>query len=263
MKTTLVGSLPFLSTTQAIDYTFEWDVPTLFTLPQKDRRQFMGHDLAYLMNICEDSSKKKLVLRRDYLKCTKKIEPFYLKEFLEARDRVQNKELFKYQLIGPVTLYHMLDNKDEINFEDFSKHLFDHYTDCIQKLSAYGKMIFSLDEPLLNINKDFYKTSLYKNFLKSISAEVYIHCCSNILLADCQGFLDSLHLNHSLYNGQEGMPCFFIGLEMNDTNLPQLIVDFQKNKNKVKLISPSCGLALESIQALENYLVFFNQFKSF
>ena len=130
MQTTHVGSLPFKCLNQALDYTFEWDIPVLFTLPQISSQEFMGFDLISILAIGGSQNQKTLSLRDDYLNCKKEITPLHLDAFIEYKDHKKFNK-FKYQVIGPVSLFQMISNKDEIQFEGLVSFLKDKYYQLI------------------------------------------------------------------------------------------------------------------------------------
>ncbi|MEE2671939.1 MAG: hypothetical protein VYA54_09520 [Bdellovibrionota bacterium] len=92
IKTTHVGSLPHSNVEAAIDYTFKFDIPVLFSLPNLGAEHFMGSDIFSYSGGWENFNSHSL----DSL--------YFENEFFNAFNK-QEKKQFKVQLIGPVTLH--------------------------------------------------------------------------------------------------------------------------------------------------------------
>lgn len=234
MKTTHVGSLPFKTVAEALDYTFLWDVPVLFSLPQMRSQEFMGRDLLTMLGVEATRS-----LDKAFYKSKRELIPFHLKEFLRFREEKKNGSLFKYQLIGPVTFYQMLPNKNEIDFNFLKDFLLEKYIRLIEKLAVHGDIFFVLDEPMLGSHISFYSDKIYLNELSKVCKHSYIHCCDKLDLSTLEKIKSSLHLDMKLYpellsSGE--LANEFIGLD----KLSDL-----KFSDKSKFISPSCGLGIK------------------
>lgn len=234
MKITHVGSLPFLNPKEAIDYTFKWDIPVLFTLPKLDPSQFMGEDLAFYLDIRE-ASIGELKLDKKYYQSTKKIIPKYLDDFLRAKEENEIHPL-KFQMIGPVTFYEMINNKKKINFFDLVEFMQEKYCKLCESLAQYGELIFVLDEPMLDYNYEFYSSREGLLLLKTLeeSAEVFIHSCAKLHLERTQNYTHYLNIDMTLY-------------DKNDQNLDQIIFPGGESLPYAKYLSPSCGLALKKV----------------
>ena len=261
IQTTHVGSLPYKNIDEAMEYTFKWDVPVLFTLPQLDKSQFLGSDVLNLLGIDFKWRDNQLHIPKDYFKSSKNIVPFYFEEFQKTCDK-KHIELMKYQLSGPVTLYSLLGNKSEVSFSEFSAFLLERYSRCIEDLKKRRGVFFVLDEPLLRNNIDFYRKNEIDNLFQNSSDYFFIHCCDRLQMDEVSEILELLHLDLGLY--QEDTirlmkNCKFIGMED---------FDLIKNLNSLYLraprfISPSCGLALKDVMELDQLIAKFQQFKKF
>lgn len=249
MQTTHVGSLPFKSVDQGLQYTFEWDVPVLFSLPQMSTQEFMGADLTAMLDIGEISANGGIIFKNDYFKSSKKILPFHFDAFIKLKDHNRINK-FKYQLIGPVTLYQMISNREKIDFADLVKFLKDKYFQLIKKLSLYGDLVFVIDEPLLKHNINFYENDDFIKELQALGAEAYIHCCDKLNYKKVGDFKKNLHLDMELYPN-EFMDFMigsdFIGLEDPDLYYSFFAAEKLKVKAYFKYISPSCGLGISKV----------------
>lgn len=129
IKTTHVGSLPFLNTKDADVFNSKFDLPVLYTLPALDKNQLMLEQV--VGNVKEFD---KSILSRT-------IEVFNLHS-------IQNRSKFKYQMIGPVTLIKALDIRDDVIIED----ILNWYLGQLKKLigsKESKRCYFFLDEPML------------------------------------------------------------------------------------------------------------------
>lgn len=249
IKTTHVGSLPFLDIKSALAYTFEWDIPALFTLPMKNKFEFLGNDL-----IASLGFEPTLNLPRDYFKSRQEIAPHHLVQFLTFGEKIGKLESFKIQFPGPVTLYSMLENQDEIKFHELSEFLLEKYLVSIANLQKYGDILFVLDEPLLRNNILFYEKSATLLQLKETGSDVFVHCCDKIDLAQLENSLGSMHLDIGLYRDSPGffeLPLKFIGLNPAWDWLPTMGGNNFLFKDSLNLISPPCGLGLSKIQEVK------------
>ncbi|MAZ48125.1 MAG: hypothetical protein CME65_06160 [Halobacteriovoraceae bacterium] len=226
VETTHIGSLPFVQLNQAIEFTFKFDIPVLFTLPHLDPKQFMGID----------------VLSRTHNLASLDIELPYEKEFFK-RLASQDSKIFKTQLIGPITL-HKYFLKDQ-TLESVASKLGVLYKNLINRFIEKGDLFLVIDEPALKsrseiefLNEFFYKLNI-------VDCEVGLHCCSDIneeifeLLKIKNKQLDWSLRNKDNFNRDE---VFLGGLEM---RAPETWGNFLFSKKNL-IISPACGLANES-----------------
>lgn len=251
IQTTHVGSLPFLETTAALDYTFRWDVPVLFTLPKQSSIEYLGLDLLSGLGLHTHSNKSEIILPKNFLQCSQKINPHHLKEFLLFGEKLNKLHKYKVQFPGPVTLYSLLGNRDEICFTDFSQFLLEKFVKCSEELQRHGEIIFVLDEPLLRENILFYEESNYLKVLAETRAEAFIHCCDKIDLSLLSNSLASMHLDIGLYRNTPGvldLPLKFVGFKLDSGFLPTKTGSAHFVKNSLKYISPACGLGLDKTQ---------------
>ena len=147
-QTTHVGSLPFLDVDQAIEFTFKFDIPVLFSLPKMGREHFMGFDILSYSKSWEQFNSGCL----DNL--------YFEKEFFKAFEK-QGDTAFKVQLIGPVTLqkYFLKD----LDYLEVSQKLEEAYTYLVERLSSRGNLIFVLDEPALNEKIDIARLNSFSD----------------------------------------------------------------------------------------------------
>jgi hypothetical protein len=253
MKLTHIGSLPFLSVAQALDYTFKWDVPVLFTLPKLNSCEFIGHDLLSLMGVDYGSGVNFLKIDPEFKTKAIDIIPFHLEPFIK-RLKAHGSKQFKYQLLGPISFYHLIQNKDSISFGEFSEFLLYKYKTLLASLSEHGDLIFVLDEPFLANQVHFYTESKFIDELTKSGAEVFIHCCAKLKVEDIKQLSSIINIDYHLYNDSEVSqfsPLEFPGFTWSSQDLPQNIGVLKKSMNNAQFLSPSCGLAFKSIQEVE------------
>jgi hypothetical protein len=263
--TTHCGSLPFVDISRAIDFTFLFDIPTLFTLPQLDPNQFMGRDLIYLLNIGDP---QKLKLTSNYLESQVNILPFYADAFFDEFKK-NKAQRFKYQLIGPYTFYKMLNLASDINRVDIGKFLLDKYSILLNTFNSYGDCLFVLDEPMLNLaHRD--EVEWLNRFAKQLGSidgvTIGFHICSKQTaetLTQLRNF--SLYLDYELYTKEEIIQMDmvnFIGIDTSGSrHLPNEITFMRNKASDQCLIAPSCGLALHNQEKLSDVWHFLNQTK--
>ncbi len=241
VQTTHIGSLPFTDINTALDYTFQFDLPVLFTLPSFGAEHFMGADLCYQLGIL-NSVKVNGGLEISENKKFKSINPFFFREFVKAKG---NKE-FKYQIIGPYTLSKMIINSGP-SLKKISEELIPPIKALIQSLEEEGLILLSFDEPLLfQANEE--ELQIVKEFIKELKKEKVnfsVHVCSDIPLASCLKLEAPLNLDIStLKIGFESYLPFMniIGLSKGTLNLQGFMgTNLLKYLGNV-YISPSCGL---------------------
>ncbi len=231
IQTTHVGSLPYSDVEAAIDYTFKFDIPVLFSLPNLGAEHFMGSDILSYSRGWENFNSHSL----DNL--------FFEKEFFNAFNKQQKKQ-FKVQLIGPVTLHKYFLKERE--YAEVESKLISAYVRLIGRLSHRGDLFFVLDEPALNQKVDIERFNNFSNELCSGSTSIIgVHCCGKLdldLYDDIS--LEFKQLDWSLYKVEQ-IPKkgrFFGGFEKFDHEICQKL-SFQADNI---IISPSCGLYLHS-----------------
>ncbi len=237
--TTHIGSLPYVDVEPALDFTFDFDLPVLFTLPKLDSNQYMQNELLTLLNLGHVQNKQ-IILADNYLEVNKDIRPFYADEFFSKLKR-EKQDQFKYQLIGPLSFYKLI--KQEIPIQEVFDFLLVKYQTLVRDLNVYGKLYFSIDEPLLSMATDGELKLLvdFFNKLKSAnSGKTFIHLCCKLEQQQLSFFDSSwLNLDLSLYASDYFNSTCFWGLKSGllppDVTLHDLSQEL--------LLGPSCGLA--------------------
>lgn len=226
IQTTHVGSLPFLTLEKALDYTFRFDVPVLFTLPKLYEHQF---------------------IHKEIFEISKHKRPYFYEEFKQKAKEKGVKKI-KYQLLGPVSFFALnLNQKMEIdNFLNLHKM-------CVDLLQKDFELLYVLDEPLLDrVNDESFAVlkSLSESLIQKDSLELAIHCCAK-LPSEMLGKFNfcPLNLDIALYDhfSLDKEMFIFPGINLNKKHLDQ---EF-KNNNILRYISPSCGLALNNVKELD------------
>lgn len=243
ISTTHVGSLPFVSVAQAVDFTHQFDIPCLFTLPKLNPNEYMGADLLYLLGGEIDPRKKPVGL-----------EPFHLKAFLDKLIVPR----IKYQMIGPVTLEKIRQRKITVQERDF---LVRTYRATYQSLKKYAEVFFVLDEPAV-VNKE--QLDSLADFIQQLEIEpenLGLHFCGKV-----EELRHSLILKYhsqldlSLYE-LESLPALsFIGLSA-EIDGPKLLKNCVLKESLI--IAPCCGLAHAQIDTVNNSLTMLANIKSF
>lgn len=236
MIITHVGSLPHLNIDDALNYTFKFDIPVLFTLPNLDKNQFMQNEL-------------KAIVQNGI--------PFHYNEFLRRAKEKKIRKI-KYQLIGPVSFYKI---HPHIAFSP--DHFAETHNRVIKLLLQDFELLYVVDEPCLKkYNKDQKKmlSDFYHTIVKTDNLEIFVHCCNDIdfkYLTDLAEI--QFHLDHSLFDSKDwpliNSPYIGIGklAKINFMNgLSDDLDIFAKLPNNIRYISPGCGLACNSVKELDS-----------
>lgn len=258
MKTFHVGSLPFLSVEQALDFTFKFDIPTLFTLPKLDNGQLIGSDMIHLLDLGSVNGYENIKVNDPTLAVTKKLTPYYAEEFFKRFEKTEN-ETFKYQGIGPISFYSILKRSNNVAFKDVYRFLLNVYTDLFASLANHGKVILVLDEPMLG--SDFLSThQALNNFVEDLEKtypEVLVHCCAKLSMQEISQMNMGMNLDLNLYSDDE--------LRSLNIAAPGLSNQRDKNYNilaiknllkEAKYFTPSCGLAYKTLGEVDEIFDF-------
>ncbi len=241
IQTTHVGSLPFTDLKEALAYTFQYDLPVLFTLPSLGKEHFMGADLCYQLGIL-NSINPKGGLEINEGESFKPITPFFSKEFFNAKG---NRE-FKYQIIGPYTLSKMLSN-NQLTLKQLSEKLIPSIKALIHNLGQDGLTLFSFDEPLI-YQANTEELKIVKDFITELTSDgvhFSVHICSDIPIETCQKLGVALNLDISILKSgyQAYLPYInVIGLNEGILNLQEFVGTNSSKYLGNIYISPACGL---------------------
>ncbi len=244
--TTHVGSLPFMDIEKALEYTFAFDIPVLFSLPKLDSAQFMLEEAKSILK--EGSSNIR--------------PPSNLNKFLLEKEKRQLTR-FKYQLAGPWTLYHS--EQPKVSFKQFSESLIPKYSLLINELSKEGELFFALDEPLLAKATQSQLTEL-NHFIGEIASianvRLILHSCAKLPLEAINSLeVEFINLDLSLYSREElasmqqlnapGLKAGKLG-PIIEKELLTRIVD-------TMLLTPACGLTFHDIYYVKEMLTSLKQ----
>lgn len=263
MKTTHIGSLPFLNIEQALEYTFQFDIPAIPTLPKLNKNQYLATDLIHLLGLqVEGDSTYKI--SKPLQESNEEIEPFFLNEFLEKFKDSQKSE-FKYQGLGPISFYKLLSNYQQVDFKDVYEVLLDRYKKVILKLKPHGLSTFFLDEPMLY--EDFRgSVAALNRFVEELNVErVFsaVHCCGKLKPSEINQAQFPMSLDFNLYSREERQRFnnrIVPGVSFLGDARPDYFSEVQTNC--YHRISPSCGLALKSLNEVEEICQNLNEFKA-
>ncbi|MCT4642683.1 MAG: hypothetical protein N4A33_10355 [Bacteriovoracaceae bacterium] len=244
MKTTHIGSLPFKSKKDAIDFSFNFDLPVLASLPYLDENEFMHLQLCNGQSIIYENNKLKLKSRE--LSAYK--IPICLKgQFYKKLGKM----IYKWQVIGPLTFLSIFEHRLDTNTISI---LLKYYVESINiSINKKSNCYLFLDEPLYGISKE-YDYKLFEAIIAILKKDFYklgIHCCSNEPLDKVKGYFDGLsfdyeHHKHILqkYSDKE----LFFGIWNTKSSNIYQSVDL---KGLNGFITPSCGLALNDINSIK------------
>lgn len=254
--TTHVGSLPFTDVDKALDYTFKFDLPVLFSLPARNENEFMGKDIVTQLGLGQYTKDHKIILKDDFFLSYASIRPPYLKEFFDRLKESKHK-CFKYQLIGPISFFKLIkDSKNSIQIvTDF---LLIKYAKLLEEISSFHKCIFVLDEPLM-FQGSIEEIIIFNNFIDKLSqisnCDIGVHLCckldpSIIELISCT--FKNLDLN--LYSSKEISSLGvlnFVGLADGGVSSQEIIGIIKPKLNVISYICPSCGLFYKNEESLK------------
>lgn len=251
MKTTHVGSLPFDNIEDALNYTFRFDVPVIFTLPNLNKKDFIHLEVIDLLD-CGSFKDGKIDL--DLNRNSKSIKLRYEEEFLKRFNRSE-KKVFKIQLIGPVSLYSL--SNHNYSLQEVSDFLIEKYSELSQRLNKFGDLFFCIDEPLLN-KTVLNKVKIINSFLKSLPMPkelVGIHSCCKLPVEEINKIeCSNMNLDCSLYSIEElnSIDQFSFPGGLNKILLNNHCAKISCiNLEKINYLSPSCGLYYESLNSLD------------
>lgn len=229
MKLTHVGSLPFKDLDQALDFTFQFDLPVLPSLPQVDSNFFMDKEIfSFTQSTQED--------------------------FIPHGEKLFFKRLkgqFKYQNIGPISFTH---TQKKYDFNSSLKILGNLYSKLFKRWSDKD-FIFIFDEPLYFMASDDEKRAaigFYQNLMEMFpKIQFGLHCCSKLNRLDLEklSFFNYLNIDLHLYQSsdipsdQENV--FKMAAVLDFKDLADINEDLQdKVVTYCQFLTPTCGLAL-------------------
>jgi hypothetical protein len=259
LNLTHVGSLPYVDIKTALDFTFKFDLPVLFSLPNLDNKQFMGKDIVYQLEIGDYTAEHKIQLNDDFQDSSKSLFSPYRDVFLE-RMKQENKTEFKFQLIGPITFFKLIENS-KASLEEVGSFLLKKYQNLVLSLCLDGLSLFILDEPVLAKSTPEDRKFL-RYFLKELEEitriSIGVHVCSKLKLEDISEFKGILlNLDYSLYTKAEIRSMSetnFIGLMLGKLSSKHTTGDFKANQGLSLYLSPSCGLCFHLPEEVEHII---------
>ncbi len=257
MKSFLIGSVPFESVDEALDYVFSFDVPTLPNLPKIFENEFM---LNQAFDVLKGYKFTGAGLKEDRDKQGANLHFSARDGFFERLDSD-----YKWQACGPLTLLSALDHHPE------SERIVKQYLDRListQKefnLLSDKSFLFFLDEPVLAFcenDKDILK-NLYIE-LKSSSAfdnaMFGVHVCSKVgfeTLTELE--LDLYAIDPSLYDKDEIKRMQqLLGQRLVYTPVSSKGLRISYNRLEEIYSAPACGGALSSeceMEQIKNTLI--------
>lgn len=227
IRTSHIGSLPFMNTKDADHFNSYFDLPALYTLPIMDKKQFMLEQV-----IGEHRS--------------------YSDQILETSLDVSNLESlkdfnhFKYQMVGPITLIKSLKLSDEKSIGDLLNWYLKELNDLLPK-DISKKCYFFLDEPMLFMatDEDYELLNNFLSKLESVFNRIGIHCCSEMRPELLKfEYINGISIESKYINDLDLNLDFDLFLGVLDTKTIELdpIVKLEEFKGNV-YVTPHCGLA--------------------
>lgn len=250
--TTHVGSLPFTDVNEALDFTFSFDIPALFSLPKLNSNEFIGADLLSGLGVSYEKKDHLLHTDKSFLAGKQTLELAHEKSFFDRLEKAK-KQIFKTQLVGPYTLYRLLACED-LSFNELCTFLESVYVQKIEQWLTRGDGLFvALDEPYLaQITQD--ELIIFKGFVKKVlkllmtkRLNLYVHCCAHLSVEQVEQIKDiELNLDLGLYSRDEIMKLSNLRYLGGDKISEKLYLPVISGTQSILLL-PSCGLAFKSI----------------
>jgi len=260
---THIGSLPYTDFDQALDFTFQFDIPVLFTLPKLDPTQQMHAQFVLPMQIGQIGEKTIILDEKKFLYSSDIFIPHYWNEFSKSLENKHIKK-FKFQLMGPVSFIKLVGDLDSLNItkQQIFERLSQIYANTLQVLSSNYDVLFFLDEPMFNTasHEDINLFNKLVNNLNSLTrVEIGMHVCSKVESSTLNLVKIAIkNLDMNLYSSEELQ--LFTGLNSWGTvNLSKITHHYGMSQyvgSGELYITPSCGLAFDLIEDLS--LVFSN-----
>lgn len=243
MKSFLIGSLPFQNKDEAIKFIQKIDIPTLCTLPQLDKKEFMLHH-AFIGLKSFDYMRNRI----HYKNTNESIVPFEFQLEEEFFNTFEGE--YKWQVTGPVTMLETM----EMHEHDFE--LLEQYLEKViltqrkfNQMNGSNSYLF-LDEPMLGAASEHHpilidfiqKLKVSGEFSKTIFG---IHSCSKLDFDFSQIPVELYALDFNLYsldewNDLQGSLGDKLVAIVADSNGEQIQYPVMSEKYK----STSCGQAL-------------------
>lgn len=252
MKTTHIGSLPFLNIDDAIAFNKKFDTPVLSTLPVLNKNEFM---LDQLLGGIQGSD---IVNYRIQLNAKYKLQKFKIPFILEDKFlRSFSVSTMKWQVVGFITFLKSIDIQlSLLQIEELRAWYLENVYAYHKFLKQYfEEVILFVDEPMFNNENDLKEFIEYHQELKKNIDTIYVHCCNYIgplLLKEISDINISLdcflykEVEIKLISDQISMVALgvisAISLETIRQNLSTI--------DNCEYLTPSCGLAYSEIDNL-------------
>lgn len=253
MKSTHIGSLPYIKIDKVISFNRKLDLPTLSTLPNLSSNELMLNQ--FVLGI----KKAKLKDYQIEVNAIDFVDDFEL-SFLcyqDFREEFSLQEV-KFHLCGPITFLSSFIKKLTSNEVET---LMDWYVERVRKIylkidQDFKKAYLCLDEPKLYLYSE-YSHVLEKIITKLSGINLGIHfCCKVDLLSIDFSKFNFISFDLSLYSSEEIKSFSYSGTIIFG------VIDYKgqiiKNFDLVPkdaLISPSCGLGLCSLEEADRFLL--------
>lgn len=246
MLTTHIGSLPFTSVDECIEFNKKFDLPVLSTLPLINNNEFMIEQVAHGI------SGAKVEQFKIYLPENLQLNEYRF-PFVSLNAFVENfkSKTIKWQILGPVTFIQSCSPIEESSIKILLQWHLDnilHFHNELKK--KFKDAILFLDEPLfqqtdsLNLLKDFCSS------LKEKDIQLGIHCCSHIE----EGSLNEIKIDFLSYDSSLNKANDFNELTTKGVGLCPGIVStidistYKDDLNNACFVAPSCGLAFTEVK---------------
>lgn len=254
-KSTHIGSLPFTSLQDAIDFNKGFDIPVISSLGNLNPKEFILEQIVSGINNCsivDFKIKRTPNTQLEFLK-NYNIEFEILDEFVKTFGGME----VKWQIVGPITLMQSfevkLSHSEKKQFIEWYLNLILIFHHRIK--GKFTKVHLFLDEPLYDSSEEIFLKECVDT-LKQNNISLGIHCCQKLNESKVESLIKlkiaflsldcSLYQTNFLKNLKLKGTCLVAGIYHTDTG--SLCENGEEVKQISDYISPTCGLNFTNIK---------------
>lgn len=266
---THIGSLPGASIEWALEHTFSFDIPCIFSLPSLDSNQLMIDHIFNDLNLGNKTAAGFEINTGRLIQNELSLLIPNLSEFISYSLNVEFSAI-KYQLPSPYTLYSSIINKESLTLNAFCDFLLEKYIEVYEQLKnifVNKDIYFFLDDPCFGFISESDDYDVLHAFISSFKKvfrnrdKLGFHCCSlvkDLSLLD-RGGIDFLSLDSKFYFNHESpklnlFNSFGIGDDYDEESIFKLIDQSRDYDYDLSLLTPPCGKALMTQKNCEDNL---------
>jgi hypothetical protein len=169
-----VGSLPFLSFDEALDYVTEFDIPWFPQLPGRCENDLMIQQM-------------QLFLQRDEIAPAMTVWEKHLEEVADFCERFDQREIIKLQYVGPNTFFtyanpNFISAQAQVHYRKLYKQRICEVVEFVQERFNH-QLLFFFDEPVFEKFDGLFFNSVIETIAKSFDRsrlQIGLHCCANL-----------------------------------------------------------------------------------